>query len=411
MAVIFGAVTLLYTLTRSLSLDEWDSINFALGVTDYNLFLTQPHPPGYPLYIFSGWIFTSLFKMSPVTALTLTSCLGGGLFAAAWYGLVRRAFDRTVASASTAALAILPALWMTATKVLTDSASSACLALELIFAALFIEKRTSRHLVLTAVLGTAASGFRPQNTLIALIILLFALDDARVPWKRWAAGIGLFLASALLWLIPVMVTQAGQEENHAGWKAYPYLLIQQWNWRLDKPEIYVGAEEVTARNVADRVVSHARGWFTRGFGMDLSTPRSIPGLVVLLAGWILFFVRRAWRGPPGRPFWKVHLPWALIYAATIFIALPADVRYLIPIFPLLVIPPILGLARLKPEWRWIPWLLPAALLVVTLPHAWANHREDAPPLRVVMHLKDEHPPAERSRIYLYLTDSRRHAWW
>ena len=39
---------------RSLRLDEFDSVNFAMGVRAFNLWDHQPHPLGYPVFIFFG---------------------------------------------------------------------------------------------------------------------------------------------------------------------------------------------------------------------------------------------------------------------------------------------------------------------------------------------------------------------
>ena len=36
------------------SLEDIDSINFALGLRHYDVALHQPHPPGYPVYIALG---------------------------------------------------------------------------------------------------------------------------------------------------------------------------------------------------------------------------------------------------------------------------------------------------------------------------------------------------------------------
>ena len=49
------------------SLEDIDSINFALGLRDFNPALHQPHPPGYPIYIALGRL--SLAAVSRVTAL------------------------------------------------------------------------------------------------------------------------------------------------------------------------------------------------------------------------------------------------------------------------------------------------------------------------------------------------------
>ena len=36
------------------SLEDIDSVNFALGVRDFDVAKHQPHPPGYPVYIAIG---------------------------------------------------------------------------------------------------------------------------------------------------------------------------------------------------------------------------------------------------------------------------------------------------------------------------------------------------------------------
>src|SRR5437016_3383667 len=64
-AFIFLAVFTLYFISRSPGLDEIDSVNFAMGVGHFNLWQHQPHPPGYPLYIFLGWLGVKLFSASP----------------------------------------------------------------------------------------------------------------------------------------------------------------------------------------------------------------------------------------------------------------------------------------------------------------------------------------------------------
>ena len=65
-ALLFVAVALLYVFTRSPALDEMDSVQFAQGVVEFNLWKYYPHPPGYPLYIFPAWLATKLFTPDPV---------------------------------------------------------------------------------------------------------------------------------------------------------------------------------------------------------------------------------------------------------------------------------------------------------------------------------------------------------
>ena len=56
LAVIFALAHLPFLAT---SLEDIDTVNFALGVRDFDVATHRPHPPGYPVYIFLGKILTA----------------------------------------------------------------------------------------------------------------------------------------------------------------------------------------------------------------------------------------------------------------------------------------------------------------------------------------------------------------
>ena len=47
------------------SLEDIDSINFALGLRDFDVAQHQPHPPGYPVYIGIGRVALGLVRLVP----------------------------------------------------------------------------------------------------------------------------------------------------------------------------------------------------------------------------------------------------------------------------------------------------------------------------------------------------------
>jgi hypothetical protein len=63
--LIFAAAFAIYFATRSPGLDEWDSVQFAMGIREFNLWKHQPQPPGSPLYIFLAWFLIRLFGWGP----------------------------------------------------------------------------------------------------------------------------------------------------------------------------------------------------------------------------------------------------------------------------------------------------------------------------------------------------------
>ena len=82
LALIFALAHLPFLAT---SLEDIDSVNFALGVRDFDVATHRPHPPGYPVYIFLGKIATAIAGLvmdaPPSTieakALSVLSLLGG----------------------------------------------------------------------------------------------------------------------------------------------------------------------------------------------------------------------------------------------------------------------------------------------------------------------------------------------
>ncbi len=359
-ALIFLVCAGAYFLTRTPALDEWDSVQFALGVGDFDLWKHQPHPPGYPLYIAAGWLAHHALPLDVPNALQLVSALGGGLFVACWFVMIARGFGTFTASVCTAALGTLLITWMSATKVLTDPAGAGLLALTLLLADTsrrrdndILRPPTDRWLAATAVAGAVDVGVRPQNIGVVLLILVLTILAVRRPSmrRRWTMGLGVFLGVGLLWLLPTMLIQARAPEAAGDLLAYPRLLLMQWRWRLDQPKAFIGAEGPAGGESMwlYRADHHVLGLLTRGFGFELNTVRGWCGIAVLVAGWVFYALRDRvrWLLPPlddegPRAFWRQHLPWAVVYYLTIFCFLPGDQRYYLPIFPLLILPAVLG---------------------------------------------------------------------
>src|SRR5438552_7910138 len=60
------------------SLEDLDSINFALGLRGFDVAQHQPHPPGYPVYIALGKI-AHAFIHSEAAALSAIGVIAGAL--------------------------------------------------------------------------------------------------------------------------------------------------------------------------------------------------------------------------------------------------------------------------------------------------------------------------------------------
>jgi 4-amino-4-deoxy-L-arabinose transferase-like glycosyltransferase len=407
---VFLAVTAIYFLSRSPGLDEWDSVQFAMGVREFNLWKHQPHPPGYPLFIFFGWIGTKLFDVGPEISLHFVSSLGGALFIAAWFLIIRLQFTERLAWWIVACLTITPAVWMTATKVLSDTLAAGFLSAEIFAAVWFCKSRHPAALLTASLFGAAATGARPQLILVVMVILVTAFWQTQSSWKMSILGTGTLVAGCLVWLLPTWYLQSRLRSDIPAWLVYPKLLYGQWHWRLDNPDTYLGAGDWSPRYLGTRLVDHILGWFGIGFGFVQSTAILAAGAAITIFGFVVYFLSRG--AVRDQRFWKFHAPWAVLHIAIIFVCLGGKPRYYLIIFPLLLVALTLGCLRLRAPWNWTALALPALLLCITIPLAIQNHREESPSIRLVHYLEQLYPsPSQRKNVVLLFINARRHAEW
>ena len=118
-ACLFLGLAALFAATRSHWLDDWDSVNFAFGLDDFDVTKHWPHPPGYPVYIAAGKLVYRVIA-DHAGALTLVSALSGGAVASMFYVLERRHSDWPVALCATLIMALSPMFWLQSGLALTD---------------------------------------------------------------------------------------------------------------------------------------------------------------------------------------------------------------------------------------------------------------------------------------------------
>ena len=104
------------------TLEDLDSINFALGVRHYDISQHQPHPPGYPLYIGAAKLLHAA-GLSEVHALSLLGVLAGGLALLAcmrlFAALNDEQADTPFVPLAALVVAAAPLFWFTAARPLS----------------------------------------------------------------------------------------------------------------------------------------------------------------------------------------------------------------------------------------------------------------------------------------------------
>jgi hypothetical protein len=152
------------------SLEDIDSINFALGLRHYDVAQHQPHPPGYPVYIALGRMAkTALEAIGPSPgsprmeslSLAIWSPIAGAVALIAAYSIFAAVSTSSMALWATALLAASPLFWLTGSRPMSDMPG---LALALVAQALFLRGTTDRRaIVIGAVIAGIAAGIRVQT--------------------------------------------------------------------------------------------------------------------------------------------------------------------------------------------------------------------------------------------------------
>ncbi len=100
------------------SLEDLDSINFALGLRHFDVARHQPHPPGYPVYIAIGKIARAAVP-TEVKALSVVSGVTGALGVFALFALFRKidpGWPRLWSMAAAFVTVTSPLYWFTAAR-------------------------------------------------------------------------------------------------------------------------------------------------------------------------------------------------------------------------------------------------------------------------------------------------------
>jgi hypothetical protein len=222
------------------TLEDIDSINFALGVREFDVAQHQPHPPGAPMFVAVGTLTTPVFRMLGVTgaesrALALWSVLAGAatipiVFAlfAAMDGDRRRAFWTAALSACA------PLLWFTAARPMTDMTGLAlALGSQALAMRVWAGVGGPGALLAAGFIAGLAAGVRVQTAALTVPLFLvaalsrtsllrFAPVRAIGPCKTGrgsrlspptvSLAVIAALLGVLLWAVPLVVVSGGPTE-------------------------------------------------------------------------------------------------------------------------------------------------------------------------------------------------------
>ena len=344
---LFVVTFVVYLAGRSPSLDDWDSVNFAKAIYHFDMRLQQPHPPGYPAYVFLSRL-TYTVSHDPVAALTLLSAICGALCVLALYAL---ASDFGFGWAALP-LAAMPLFWLN-----SDMAMSDVPGLLFAVAAVWLLQRavrregaalgpwtraaSARRWWLAAGCGVAGFGLgvRPQDAVVPLAVMglyvlpLLIRDRA---WREPRLGGAVFAAACLVWTVSLL--------RSVGWD------LHQLYQPLRTQVAYVRtADSMVGQPLTRDLLGGRLADFGSVFSAYFGGPRE-SGLNAFLGLSAALLVLALLAGR-GRATW-LALSWLVPYGLFMLLVMqPTDPRKILPAVPPMLL--LLGAASLRFR-RWRP---------------------------------------------------------
>jgi len=345
MMVGLAALTLLSRWPyRARMLYNWDAVQFALALREFDVAKHQPHPPGYLLYVALGRLL-NIPLGDPNLAYVALAMVFSAATTVAVYWLARALYDRVTAAAAATLLAVSPLFWFYGSVGLTyaGEAFGASLVAAFAYGAL---RGDPRALYGCAVALGLVGGIR-QSVLVLLFPLCVACAFLGVrSLRRLLIAAALMVVAVLSWFLP-MVWLTG------GLRPYLRASTQLYGSVVLPTSVLGGSLDVTLAQVRYVLAS-----VIVGLGPLTLAVFALP-LYIRRAGWgwgDWFLV--AWIAPPAAFYTLVHFG----QAGYVLTFLPALVILLSRVLVEVV---AVGSERLRrPNWRW--GLTAAALVPLCL---------------------------------------------
>ncbi|MDW8344983.1 MAG: DUF2723 domain-containing protein [Verrucomicrobiae bacterium] len=208
--VWFVVAVALYAPLHTAHVYHWDGAQFVLAVQEFSVRLSQPHAPGYPLYVGLGKVAAWLTGDAHRGLLWLSTLSAAGLvvlsyrLAAAWWGA------RAGLAAGLWALTS-PQVWFHGAVALTYAVDAlAVTALVAVSYRAIVRGGRWSDVVLIGVMMAVVGGVRPQSVLplsLTMAWVFSRFQPPRIAKLVTAAGIAAVLA--LVWLVPTVASAGG----------------------------------------------------------------------------------------------------------------------------------------------------------------------------------------------------------
>jgi 4-amino-4-deoxy-L-arabinose transferase-like glycosyltransferase len=208
-----AALSLLTVLSRlpyrTRMLYNWDAVQFALALHEYDVVKHQPHPPGYILYValarlVHGWTGDA----AAAYVLLAVAFSGGGTFFV--YLLARTVYDRPTALTAAALLAVSPLFWFYGTVGLTYAGEAFMASVVAYFAFRAMRGSEADAWLAAGYLGLAG-GLRQSLLLLMFPLWLVSVAVGVRRPRVIAISAAVLTLAVLVWFVPMIALTGGLE--------------------------------------------------------------------------------------------------------------------------------------------------------------------------------------------------------
>ncbi len=189
---------------------HWDSAEFAIAVTNYDVRLSQPHAPGYLLYVMIGRLVNQIVR-DPHASLVWISVFAGGGLAAVMYLLGATLFDRRTGVMAGLLVMTSPLVWFHSCVSLTYVLDGFLVCVVVLACWRAMQRGgTWGDAVLIGALLALLGGIRQQSVPALTPVVLYAFwRFNRQRLAKLAVAAAMALVLGLAWFVPMVMMSGG----------------------------------------------------------------------------------------------------------------------------------------------------------------------------------------------------------
>jgi hypothetical protein len=186
---------------------NWDAVQFAMALREYDVVKHQPHPPGYVLYVALGRLVNTWLR-DETAAYVLLAVLFSGLTTFVVYHLARAIYDRPTALAAATLVAVSPLFWFYGSVGLTYAGEALCASTVAYFSFRALRGSRTDAWLAAGYLGLAG-GVRQSILVLLLPLWGGAVAAGSRSVRVLAIGLAIVAGTVLTWFLPMIWLTGG----------------------------------------------------------------------------------------------------------------------------------------------------------------------------------------------------------